>query len=134
MRGQASRHTRRIWLFVSVILHRLRVIYEVDMVARWGPYFIGDRVQLYCVIPASFVQRGCHQVANHRLTRQPISTYFVPSITLQSALASDAVGCIPAVSVHLCSASTWSRRRAFLFPYPAMNDGGDLLLDYSIQK
>jgi len=31
-----------VWLFVAVIVHRPRVIYEVDAVARWGPYFIGD--------------------------------------------------------------------------------------------
>jgi len=72
----------------------MRVIYEVDAVARWGPYFIGHRIQLYCVIPASFMQRGCHRVAGHRLMRQPILTYSLPSITLQSALALDAIGCI----------------------------------------
>jgi len=33
------------------------------------------------------MQRGCHRVADHRLTRQPILTYCLLSITLQSALA-----------------------------------------------
>jgi len=64
--------TARVWLFVSVIVHRLTVIYVVDAVARWGRYFIGNHVQLYCVIPASFMQRKCHRVADHLLTRQPI--------------------------------------------------------------
>jgi len=41
---------------------------------------------------------------------------------------------IPAGSVRLCSASTWSHRRAFLFPYHTADDGGDFLLDYSIQN
>jgi len=51
-----------------------------------------------------------------------------------SAFASDAiVGRIPTGSVHLCSASTLSHRRA-LFPYPATDDGEDLLLDYLIQN
>jgi len=117
---------------VSVIVrcpvHRPRVIYEVEAVALWGRYFIGDHVQLYCLIPASFMQRVCHRVADYRLTRQPILTYCLPSITLQSALASGTVG-----SVCLCSAITWSHQRAFLFPYPTMDDSGNLLLDYSIQ-
>jgi len=115
----------RVWLFVSVIVchlvRRPRVIYEVDAVARWGPYFIGDLVQLYCIIPASFMQRRCRRVADHRLTCQPILTYCLPSITLQSALALDAG------SVRLCSANTWSHRRVFLFPYPATDEGGDSL-------
>jgi len=69
----------------------------------------------------------------HRLTHQPILTYCLQSITLQSAFASDAVARIPAGSIRLCSAITWSHRRS-LFPYPAKNDGGDSLLDYSIQN
>ena len=29
-----------------------------DSVARWGLYFIGDHIQLHCVIPTSFMHRG----------------------------------------------------------------------------
>jgi len=60
--------------------------YGVDTVACRGPYFTGDRLQLYCVIPTFFMQHECHRVTDHRLTcqpHQPILTYRLPSITLQ---------------------------------------------------
>jgi len=125
-----GRRAAHVWLFVSVIVCRPRVIYEVDVVSCWGPYFTGDRVQLNCVIPASFMQRGC-RVAEHLLMCQPILTYL--SLVDHPALASDAIGHIPASLVFLSSASMWSHRMA-LFPYPATDDGGDSLLDYSIQN
>jgi len=66
-----------------------------------------------------------NRVADHRLTCKPVLTYCLPSIILQSALTLDAVCSTPAISVRLCSASTWSHRRSFLFPYPATDDCGD---------
>jgi len=91
MRRLASRPTR---VHLAVHVSHRKVIYEVNAVARWDPYLIGDGIQLYCVIPASFMQRGCHRVADDQLKHQPISTYCLPSITLQSALPSDAIDLI----------------------------------------
>jgi len=65
----------------------------MDAVARQGQYFIADHIQLYCVIPASYM----HPDLN------------TPSPMDHSALTSDAVSRIPAGSVRRYSANTWTR-------------------------